>query len=186
MERYLLVKVKAVKVNKSTKNKTTPDFVKCFKEHNKKIQHLLCELYMHNLVLEDDKDSHPAPFIGDIQFQAFLSFVASKLKWAKAYNTFKRRGNGIDLWVRGEPTQPLLLSIRHKQLMRKNGVVGKLGPIHTDIIQARKEYFQDIKEEALAASKQRWEVSSNTMRSQEPFRYRNFQVSSSHFSNIEI
>jgi len=64
----------------------------------------------------------------------------------KAYNTFKRCEYGIDLWIRGEPTQPLLLSFWHKKFMKKDDVVCKLGPLHTDIIQAGKEYFQDIKE----------------------------------------
>ena len=134
MEIYLLLKFKVIKVGKSVEIKTTPDFIKCFREHNEKVQRLLCELYMHNFVLEDDKDRHPAPFIGEIQFQVFPSFAANQLKWAKAYNTFKRHEYGTDLWVRGEPTKPLLLSVWHKQFMKKDSVVGKLGPIHTDII----------------------------------------------------
>lgn len=84
MERYLLLKVKAIKAGKPTEIKTTLDFIKCFREHNEKVQHLLCELYMHNFVLEDNMDSHPAPFIGDIQFQVFLCFAANQIKWAKA------------------------------------------------------------------------------------------------------
>jgi len=89
MERYLLLKCKAVKAGKQSEIKTTTDFIKCFKEHDEKVQRLLCELYMHNFVLEDDRDSHPGPFIGDIQFQAFLSFAANQLKWAKAHNNFE-------------------------------------------------------------------------------------------------
>jgi len=60
--------------------KTTPDFVKCFKEQNEQVQHLLCELYMHKFFLEDELDSNPGPFNGDIQFQAFLSFATNQIK----------------------------------------------------------------------------------------------------------
>lgn len=63
--------------------------------------------------------------------------------------------------------------------MKRIGVVGELGLFHTDIIQAGKEYFQEIKEEYLSTSTQRWEASNNTIRNREPFRFRNFKASSS-------
>lgn len=119
MERYLLLKFKTIKASKPAEIKTTPDFIKCFREHDEKVQCLLCELYIHNFLLEDDRDSHPTHFIGDIQFQVFLSFTANQLKWDKVYNTYKRCEYGIDLWVKGEPTKPLLLSVWHKKFMKK-------------------------------------------------------------------
>lgn len=66
MERYLLLRVKDTKARKPIEMKTTPDFIKCFRDHDEKVRHLLCELYMHNFILEDDKDNHPSPFMGDI------------------------------------------------------------------------------------------------------------------------
>jgi len=66
---------------------------------------------MHNFFLEDEMDSNLGLFIGDIQFQAFLSFATNQIKWAKAYNTFQKGEYGIDLWVKGEPTKPLHLSV---------------------------------------------------------------------------
>jgi len=98
--------------------KTTPDFVKCFREQNEQLQCLLCELYMHNFFLEDDKDNNPGPFIGDVQFQEFHYFDTNKLKWAKAHNTFRKCEEGINLWMREEPTKPLHLSIKHKKFMK--------------------------------------------------------------------
>jgi len=73
------------------------------------------------------------------------------------------------------------LSARHKQFMKPASVVGQLGLFHTNILQAGKECFQEIKEEAFSAARQRWEVSSNTVRYREPFRYRNFKIASSRF-----
>jgi len=115
MERYLLLKLKAAKAGESAEIETTLDFFKCFREHDEKVQRLLCELYMHNFFLEEDKDSHPGPFIRDFQFKAFLSFATSQLKWAKVHNNFRKRGYGIELWVRGEK---LLLFVRHKLFMK--------------------------------------------------------------------
>ena len=90
---------------------------------------------MHNLFLEKERDNNPSPFIGDVQFQAFLSFSKNQIRWAKAYNIFQKREHGLDLWVRGEPTKPLHLFIQHKNFMRRKGVRTKLGPIHKDIIE---------------------------------------------------
>lgn len=42
--------------------------------------------------------------------------------------------------------------------MEQQGVVSTLGPVHKDVVQVRKEYFQDIKEESLLAIKQRWKA----------------------------
>lgn len=65
--------------------------------------------------------------------------------------------------------KPLHLYVRHKQFMQKDEVMAKLGPLHTDIIQARREYFQDIKEEAFLAIKKRWEASTNNFKNRDPF-----------------
>jgi len=83
---------------------------------------------------------------------------------------------GIDLWVGGEPTKPLHLFVQHKQFIKRTRVVAQLGPLHTDIIQAGKEYFQEIKEEALSVARQRWEASTNNVKNREPFWYRNFKA----------
>jgi len=37
MERYLLLKVKAVKAGKLVEIKTTPEFIKLFREHDEKV-----------------------------------------------------------------------------------------------------------------------------------------------------
>lgn len=103
--------------------------------------------------MEDDIDIKPGPFIGDVQFQAFLSFSTNQLKWAKAQNSFRKNEEGIDLWVRGEPTKPLHLLVRHKKFMKRDGVVVQLGPFCTNIIQVGKGYLQDIKEEAISVAR---------------------------------
>ena len=75
-------------------------------------------------------ETNASPFVGDIQYQAFISFVVNQLKWLKAYNTFQSQENGLDLWVRGELRYPLQLWARQKSLMTKEGVIQTLVPIH--------------------------------------------------------
>jgi hypothetical protein len=60
--------------------------------------------------------------------------------------------------------------------MKRPGVVDTLAPIHLHVIHSGIAYFKEFKEEALASSKLRWDVSSNKVKSREPFGYRNFFV----------
>ena len=83
------------------------DFINCCKIHGVKVQRLLCEFYLHNFILDKEVDVNPSCFIGDVQFQVFISFVVNQLKWLKAYNLFQKQEHSLDLWVRSEPTHPL-------------------------------------------------------------------------------
>ena len=87
-ELYLFLKIKAVEVGKPTNFKTIEEFFQCCNEKDEQVQHILCELYLHNFFLEEERDSKPCPFIGDVQFQAFLYFSKNQTRWAKAYKNF--------------------------------------------------------------------------------------------------
>lgn len=102
------------------------------------------EIYLHNFILEEEVDKNPIPFVGDIQFQAFISFAVNQLKWFKAYNSFQRQEHKLDLLVRSGPTYPLQLFAKHKRLMTKEGVIQILGPIHQEIVQKGTTYFLSI------------------------------------------
>jgi hypothetical protein len=60
-------------------------------------------LYFHNFILEEKREDNPGPFIGDIQFQEFLSFTQNQVRCGKSHKTFLKREARLDLWVRGEP-----------------------------------------------------------------------------------
>ena len=133
-ERYLQLNIKAVRAGKSIELNTIDDFVTCCKLYGVKVQRLLCEFYLHNLILENDSETNPSPFVGDIQYQAFISFAVNQLKWLKAYNVFQRQENELDLWVRSEPKHSLQLWARQKNLMTREGVIQALGPVHKVIV----------------------------------------------------
>jgi hypothetical protein len=66
--------------------------------------------------------------------------------------------------------------MRHKTFKKRGGggVVDSLDPIHLQVIRLGITHFRELKEEALAASKLRWDASSSEVKSREPFGYRNF------------
>jgi len=74
------------------------------------------------------------PFVGDVKFQDFISFVFNQTKWFKTHNPFQRQEHGLDLWVRGEPKHPSQMLANHKSLMTREGVIKILGPIQKEIV----------------------------------------------------
>ena len=77
LEQYLLLKIMAVRAGQPIELKTIEDFINCCKEHGAKVQRLLCEFYLHNFILENEVENNPNPFVGDIHFQAFISFIVN-------------------------------------------------------------------------------------------------------------
>lgn len=123
-----------MRVGKPIELKTIEDFINCSKHHGVKVQRLLCEFYLHNFVLEEEVEKNPNPFVGDVQFQTFISFVVNQLKWFKAHNVFQRQDHVLDLYVRSEPKHPLQMIANHKSLMIREGVIKILGPIQKEIV----------------------------------------------------
>ena len=181
LERYLLLKIKAVRAGKPIELKTFQDFINCCKQHGVKFQTLLCDFYLNNFVLANEVEKNPNPFVGDVQFQAFILFVVNQLKWFKAHNAFQRQEHGLDLWIRSEPKHPLQMLANHKSLMKREEVIKILGPIHKEIVQNGVSYFQPIRESSLAASKLRWTVSTSSVQDREPFNYINFKSTTARF-----
>ena len=90
LERYLQLKIKAVKARVPIELKIVDDFITYCKHYGVKVQPFLCEFYLRNFVLEEEMENNPSPFVGDIHLQAFISFAVNQLKWLKAHNTFQR------------------------------------------------------------------------------------------------
>lgn len=66
LERYLQLKIKDVKAGKPIELKIVDDFINCCKHYGVKVQHLLCEFYLHNFILEEEMEKNSSPFVGDI------------------------------------------------------------------------------------------------------------------------
>lgn len=90
MERYLQLKVKIVKAGARIEIHTIGNFINCCNNYGVKVQRLLCEFYLHNLVLDQEIEHNPHPFIGDVQLQEFISFGVNQIKWLKSYDSFQR------------------------------------------------------------------------------------------------
>jgi hypothetical protein len=106
LERYLLLRIKSIRVGKPFEFTTIFEFVSCFREQEEGVKYFLCELYLHNFIMGENIKDNPIPFIGDIQFQEFLSFTKNQTRWAKAHKVFMKRETGLDLWIEESPLNP--------------------------------------------------------------------------------
>jgi len=93
----MLLKAKATRAGKPIELRTIEYFINCYKKNVVKVQRLPFDFYRHNFVLENEVEKNPNTFVGDVQFQAFISFVVNQLKWFKSHNTFQRQEHGLDL-----------------------------------------------------------------------------------------
>jgi hypothetical protein len=107
LECYMMLRIKAIREGKPFYFTTIFDFVSCFREQEDGVQYFMCELYIHNFILGENRNENLSPFTGDIQFQAFFSFSKNQTRWAKAHKVFMKREAGIYLWIKGEPSKPL-------------------------------------------------------------------------------
>jgi hypothetical protein len=51
LERYMLLRVKYIRVGKPFEFTTVSDFVACFREQEEGVQYFMCELHLHNFIL---------------------------------------------------------------------------------------------------------------------------------------
>ena len=83
---------------------TEDQFIASFSRSNEEEQDILCELYMHNLVMIDYEYWDPNPGVGDIQMRAFMSFMRNHLRWNNAAIAIENIEWEDALWVRGSPS----------------------------------------------------------------------------------
>jgi hypothetical protein len=78
LEQYLLLTVKTIRASKPISFATVPEFISCFRDQEEKVQYLLCELYFHNLIMDEVRGDNSGLFIGDIQFYANFPWFFQK------------------------------------------------------------------------------------------------------------
>ena len=60
-----------------------------YKECDEDGMNLVCELYQHDLTMKKISKWDPNPLVGDLQLQAFASFMKNQITWSKALSFSK-------------------------------------------------------------------------------------------------
>jgi len=102
-EQLALFTMKALEKGRPYKIHKFREFLETFNHASIKDQHLLCELYLHHLVVKEDRLTNITPIVGDIQLRAFTYFVNNQFFWRNAFLFAQQNEQSSTLWVRGEP-----------------------------------------------------------------------------------
>jgi len=113
LERYFLLRIKSIRLGKPIEFTIISEFVSFFRE-KEGVQYFMCELYLHNFIMGENKKDNPNPFIGDT-VSRFFSFTKNQIRWAKELKVFMKTYTGIYLYIRGEPPKSFPTIMRHKK-----------------------------------------------------------------------
>lgn len=92
-----------IKEKRPYKTRRIQDFLGTFQSAYFLEQHLLCELYLHDLACFRDQYFNFTPYVGDVQFRAFVSFVQNQVVWKIAYDIVTTNEGWVSLCIRNEP-----------------------------------------------------------------------------------
>jgi len=109
-ERLVYFQLKAIRAGRPHELLTTENFVETFNEAPENDQHLLCELYLHNQAVPDNKEVNFLPITGDIQLRAFVSFLSNLITWQTAFVATSNNEDNKLLWIRPEPSYRLQIT----------------------------------------------------------------------------
>lgn len=70
-----------MKEKRPYKTREIQDFLETFQSANFSLQHLLCELYLHDLSFIRDESFNMTLYVGDVQLRAFFPFMQNQIGW---------------------------------------------------------------------------------------------------------
>ena len=108
------------------------EFLESIQESDLHRQHLMCELYIHDFILETKQKFNVGHFLGDIQLRDFLSFMLNQMKWDLAFTTFEANQAACPLRIRVEHFHANTIIWDHNKFLSKHD--------HAQLTQATKEW----------------------------------------------
>ena len=113
---------------------TAEQFVKTFVEAPESDQNLLCELYLHNEAIPENRRVNLIPIVGDVQITAFVSFLANQLTWKTTFIASSHNEENRLLWIRPEPLIPAMFVAQYHQFLQKPGMHRYMQQLELDSI----------------------------------------------------
>jgi hypothetical protein len=81
IERLAFFQMKSIKDGRPYAVFKLEYFDQTFAEASTIDQHLLCELYLHNEAIPENRQLNLNPLVGEIQIRALASFLANQITW---------------------------------------------------------------------------------------------------------
>jgi len=141
-ERLAFLQVKVIRDGLPHQVSTPQQFIETFAVASNSEQNLLCELYLHNEAMPEDRKLNLIPLVGDIQIRAFVSFLANQLTWKNAFMSATHNKENCLLWIRAEPQNVVVFIVEHQRVLREPGMTGHIRKLQAAVLEDCQHYVK--------------------------------------------
>lgn len=131
------------------------------------LQNLLCELYVHNLVVPDNKDQNSLFYVGDVQFRAIMSWMQNEISRESQAAPYREKEMLEPLYIHVEVQNTHRVFFDQLSINNNPSSAAKIHPVLEQAFLDWKEHCSTISPEAIGASTQRWIRLSEELRTRE-------------------
>ena len=163
---------------------STPQrFIETFSQASISEHNLLCELYLHNEAILEDRKLNLIPLVGEIQIRAFVSFPANHLTWKNAFVSATHNEENCLLWIRAEPQNVAALVAEHRRVLQEPVMTEHIRELQAAALKDCQHYVKTKGTLAIQANNLSWEHCPNERREYHPFNPPNLQTAISRLPN---
>lgn len=152
-----------MKEGRPCKFTTTSAFLETFSHCSLPEQHLVCELYMQEVIWFGERRVNLSPYVRDIQLRDFVSFSENHMKWRIAYDIVSKDRAKKTLWIRAEPTPAATVLREYIEFLSSPKIISTLSKIKQSIVNLYSNYLNEAKQAAMEGSQIRWEISDEDL-----------------------
>jgi len=175
-ERLAFLQIKAIKDGRPHQVSTPQQFIETFAEAPNSDQNLLCELYLHNEAMPEDRNISLLPLVGDIQIRAFISFLANQLTWQNAFMSATYNEENCLLCIRAEPQNAAIFIAEYQRILREPGMTDHIRKLQAAVLEDCQYYVETKGALAIKANNLFWEHCPKERREYHPYNPLNFQA----------
>jgi hypothetical protein len=183
IERLTFFQIKSIKEGRPYAVLKPEDFVKTFAEASTTDQHLLCEVYLHNEAIPENRQLNLNPLVGDIQIRALVSFLTNQITWQNDFLAAKHNEDNRLLWIRPEPQNAATFVAEYYKFLKKPGMTQYIRQLQATILQDCQQLIKSTETAALEANNMFWQQSSEKRQEHNPFSPTNLETTISRVSS---
>jgi hypothetical protein len=157
IERLTFFQIKSIKEGRPHAVLNPTDFVRTFAEASTIDQHLLCEVYLHNEVIPENRQLNLNPLVGDIQIRALTSFLNNQITWQNDFLAAKHNEDNRLLWIRPEPQNVATFVAEYYQFLKKLGMIQYIQQLQTIVLQDCQQFIKSTEIAALQENNMFWQ-----------------------------
>jgi hypothetical protein len=152
------------------------DFVRTFAEDSTMDQYLLCEVYIHNEAIPENRQLNLNPLVGDIQIRALTSFLKNQIIWQNDFLAANHNEDNRLLWIHPEPQNDATFVAEYYQFLKKPGMIQYIRQLQTTVLQDCQQFIKSTEITALQANNMFWQQYAKKRQEHNPFSPTNLET----------